>query len=74
MSIFKKSKPGHVKIVPKQDILDGTARFEKGKVYRVETALARYFERNGWIEGSIAAPPAATLDIDDSVLGHNGGF
>ena len=63
----------HVRIVPKSDILHERDRYEKGKVYRVDIALARYFERNGWIEGSIAAPPPQTLDIDNSVLGHEGG-
>lgn len=63
-----------VKIVPNQDFLQERDRFVKGQVYRVPISLARYFERNGWIEGSLASPPPAVLDIDDSVLGHNGGF
>lgn len=63
-----------VKIVPNQDFLEGRDRYEKGEVYLVDQALARYFERNGWIEGSLASPPSQTLDIDNGVLGQRGGF
>lgn len=63
-----------VKIVPNQDFLDGPIRFEKGKVYKVDLGHARYFERNGWLEGSVANPPAASLEVDDSVLGTRGGM
>jgi len=71
MELFKRKK--RVKIVPKADILHERDRYEGGKVYRVDQALARYFERNGWLKGSLAVPPPEVdLDIDDSVLGHEG--
>jgi hypothetical protein len=56
MAFFKKSK--HRKIVPNQTFLDGTNRYEKGKVYRVEMGLARYFDRNGWLEDSETERPS----------------
>ena len=71
--LFKKRK--QVKFVPNQDFLDEGFRFLKGTVYKQPIDKVRYFERNGWIEGSIAAPPrAATLEIDDGQLGHEGKF
>lgn len=74
MRLFKKSKM--VRIVPNQVFLDGGQRFEKGQVYKVEVGLARYFERNGWLEGSdlSSTKPAVLLDVDNSKLGHDGGF
>lgn len=75
MSLFKKNKSKNVRIVPNQDFLDGGFRFKKGEVYKVEIGLARYFERNGWLEGTDLSRPLPTvLEVDDSVLGHDGGF
>lgn len=75
MRMFKKSSKS-VRIKPNQVFLHGGKRFEKGQVYRVEIGLARYFDRNGWLEGSDIRPPIGqkSLEIDDSVLGHDGGF
>lgn len=63
-----------VKIVPKEDFLEGRVRYEKGKTYMVDAPLARYFDRNGWIEGSDAAIPPKALDVDNGKLGQSGGF
>ena len=75
MSLFKRGSK-QAKIVPNQTFLDGANRYEKGKTYTVELGLARYFQRNGWVEGSHSgyADSPAALDVDDSALGHNGGF
>lgn len=75
MRLFKKNQSKTIRIVPNQDFLDGAVRYEKGQVYEVELGLARYFERNGWLEGTDIRPTAASkLAIDNSVLGHDGGF
>lgn len=66
MSLFSK-KQKHVKFVPKEDFLDGSDRFLKGKVYKAPINKVRYFERNGWLEGSIAAPPdIVNLNVESS--------
>jgi hypothetical protein len=44
--------PKQTGIVPNQDFLDEGFRFIKGESYRVDVEKARYFFRNGWIEGS----------------------
>jgi hypothetical protein len=69
MRLFRKNK-NQVKFAPNQDFLHEGVRFLKGQVYKADIEQVRYFERNGWIEGSIAAPPpVVNLDIDNSVLG-----
>lgn len=73
MSLFKRGSKQR-KIVPRADFLDGTIRYKKGQVYEVEIGIARYFERNGWLEGSDATAEAVKLAVDNSVLGHNGGM
>lgn len=74
MRLFRRGEK-QVRIVPNQDFLDEGFRFIKGTSYKVAVNRARYFERNGWLKGSVAAPPPATsLDIDNSVLGHDGGL
>lgn len=74
MRLFKR-KQTHKWVVPNQDFLDGGVRYLKGKRYRFNSELADYFERNGWLEGSVAAPPpVADLDIDNGKIGHEGGF
>lgn len=73
MSFFKR-KQKHVRVVPNQDFLHGPTRFEKGKEYRVDISLARYFERNGWLEGSDLRPPiGSALTVDNGVLGTKDG-
>jgi len=76
MGLFKRTnKSKTVRIVPNQLFLDGRDRYEKGQVYEVEIGNARYFERNGWLEGTDLRPSDAfKLAIDKSVLGHDGGF
>lgn len=73
---FKSEGPKRVKIVPNQDILEGTERLLKGKTYRVDVNVARYFERNGWIEGSVAETLSGpiVLEVDEADHGHEGGF
>lgn len=71
---FRRSER-QVTIVPNQVFLHGPDRFEKGKAYKVGVGLARYFERNGWIEGSDPVPPpTVSVDIDNGVIGQSGGF
>ena len=74
MKLFGKGKTR--KIVPNQDFLIGTMRYEKGKTYKVELNEARRYARNGWLEGSTADEPYAALglDIDNGKLGQSGGF
>lgn len=72
MRIFK--RPKQTTIVPNQLFLDEGQRFEKGVKYRVEIERARYFFRNGWIEGSdnpnpTADPTPVELKIDKGFLG-----
>lgn len=70
-----KRKQKNVRIKPNQVFLHETDRFEPGQVYRVNIALARYFERNGWLEGSDLRPPASgSLEVDNSTLGVRGGM
>ncbi len=71
MRLFKRKNEKQVKFVPNQDFLDEGFRFLKGHVYKTAINRVRYFERNGWIEGSIAAPPPAALEIDDIHLGFH---
>jgi len=66
MRLFKKNEK-QVKFVPNQDFLDEGFRFLKGVTYKVAINRVRYFERNGWIEGSIAAPPSIIdLEVDET--------
>jgi len=76
MGLFRRNQQKKLrKIVPNQDFLDEGFRFLKGKAYRVEINRARYFERNGWLKGSVAAPPdTADLEIQDGTIGHTGGI
>jgi hypothetical protein len=71
MRMFKRKKgKTDIKFVPNQDFLDEGFRYLKGEVYSADINRVRYFEYNGWLEGSIAAPPpAVTLDVDNSILG-----
>lgn len=72
---FKRSGQKTVKIVPNQKFRDGGDTFSPGQVYRIDIGRAYYFERQGWLEGSVASPPTkATLDIDDGILGHKAEF
>ena len=71
--IFRRNK-GHARIKPNQRFLHEQDVYEPGKVYSVDLNLARYFARNGWLEGSDPVlPTTQALEIDDSVLGHEGG-
>lgn len=74
MSLFKKTQK-HARIKPNQTFLHERDRFEQGQVYRVDINLARYFARNGWLEGSDPVlPTTAALEVDDSTLGVRGGL
>lgn len=74
MSLFKRKHGKTRVVVPNQVFLHGSDRFEPGERYTVDINLARYFERNGWVEGSTEIPGPAELDVDDSTLGVRGGF
>jgi len=67
-------RPKQTSIVPNQDFLDEGERFVKGESYRVDVEKARYFFRNGWIEGSdnpnpTPDPTPTDLKVDKSWLG-----
>jgi len=67
-------RPKRTTIVPNQDFLDEGVRFVKGESYRVDVEKARYFFRNGWIEGSdnpnpTPDPTPTDLKIDNGFLG-----
>ena len=57
----------YARIRPNQLFLHGTERYEKGQVYRVPIADARYFERAGWLESSSVHTQhdVTDLEIDD---------
>jgi hypothetical protein len=61
MKLFSKK---NVKIKPNQTFLHEKDRYEKGVVYKVPINLARYFDRNGWLEGGVQVNPPEVTDLD----------
>lgn len=57
-------------IIPNQTFKHGRETYEKGKEYEVPAEEAYYFQSVGWLGPLASEPKEATLEIQDTVMGH----